>query len=69
MEQEKVAISGMKCSGCADKVKNAFEQLAGVSDVQVSLADKQASFVGKASLAELNAALAETHYQVEKIID
>ncbi|MFT8727219.1 MAG: cation transporter [Liquorilactobacillus nagelii] len=69
MEQEKVVISGMKCSGCVDKVQNSFQKLAGVSDVKVSLADKQAVFNGHASLAELNTALAGTHYHAEKIVD
>ncbi|WP_281165915.1 heavy-metal-associated domain-containing protein [Liquorilactobacillus sicerae] len=66
---KEVLVSGMKCSGCADKVEKAFTGLDGVDQVKVSLAAGKASFNGQATLEELNNALVGTHYHVDKFVD
>ncbi len=38
MKTETLKVSGMSCDGCADSVTQALKGIAGVGDVQVSLA-------------------------------
>ncbi len=40
METKTFTVSGMKCENCKVKVESAIKGLCGVSDAQVSLADK-----------------------------
>lgn len=40
--QTTLNINGMTCGGCVNSVTNALKQIDGVSNVQVSLADKNA---------------------------
>ncbi|KRK40708.1 heavy-metal-associated domain-containing protein [Loigolactobacillus bifermentans] len=58
-------IKGMKCDGCADTVQKAFADLAGVTAASVDLAAKKATLEGATvTKDQLNAALADTHYEV-----
>lgn len=41
--KQQVEVSGMSCGGCVSNVKKAFEQLAGVESVEVSLNPPQAT--------------------------
>ncbi|WP_010580198.1 heavy-metal-associated domain-containing protein [Liquorilactobacillus vini] len=66
---KEVLVSGMKCSGCADKVQKAFSGLNGVDQVKVNLTAGKASFNGQATLEELNNVLAGTHYHAERFVD
>ncbi|WP_367297305.1 heavy-metal-associated domain-containing protein [Loigolactobacillus coryniformis] len=59
---QKVTINGMKCQGCADTVTEKLGSV--VNNVNVDLDSKTATFDGTASVAELNAALADTSYSV-----
>lgn len=42
--QTKLAVQGMTCENCVKRVKKIIEKTAGVSDVNVSLAAKEATF-------------------------
>lgn len=41
MKTVTLSITGMNCEGCANSVKSALSQLAGVHDADVSLAEKK----------------------------
>lgn len=42
MKQETINIEGMNCNGCVRSVTNALKQVAGVTNVEVSLSEKRA---------------------------
>ena len=42
-----IAIEGMKCEGCVNRVKNVLENMKEVTDCKVSLEDKQAKIILK----------------------
>jgi copper ion binding protein len=42
--KKKMRIEGMSCEHCVRRVKNALEELSGVSNVQVDLGSKEATF-------------------------
>jgi copper chaperone CopZ len=42
METAQIRIEGMTCEGCAKSVTRTLQAVAGVQDVHVSLADRQA---------------------------
>lgn len=43
MQTELLKVTGMTCGGCTSKVTNALKAIAGVSNVNVSLTDGEAS--------------------------
>lgn len=43
--EKKLRINGMTCQHCVNRVKKIIEKYAGVSDVQVSLENKEATFL------------------------
>lgn len=58
-------IKGMMCDGCAETVQKAFAGLSGVTAASVDLAQKKATLEGATvTQAQLNAALADTPYEV-----
>lgn len=42
LTKEKLTVTGMHCSGCADRVSNVLNDLEGVRSAEVSLDDEQA---------------------------
>jgi Cation transport ATPase len=63
VKMKQVAVEGMMCDGCAQTVTEKLSTV--VSDVNVDLAGKRATFNGDATLEQLNATLAETPYSVK----
>jgi Copper chaperone len=61
----KYTIDGMKCEGCVKKVKEAFESVAGVNEVDVDLATNTATVNGEAEKSALISSLAGTHYSIK----
>lgn len=43
--EKKLRIDGMTCQHCVNRVKKIIEKYAGVSDVRVSLENKEATFI------------------------
>ncbi|WP_139905758.1 heavy-metal-associated domain-containing protein [Clostridium thermarum] len=64
---KKVLIEGMSCGHCVRHVKEALEELKGVSKVEVDLATKTATFEGDVTDAEIKAAIEDAGYDVVKI--
>lgn len=48
--EKRVLISGIKCEGCCNRVKNAFKEIKGVKKVDVSLEKKEAIITYKKEL-------------------
>jgi len=69
MIKQVATIEGMKCSGCADNVKNKFSALEQVNGIDVNLEKHTALIEANniLSLKELNAALEGTAYEVKNI--
>ena len=59
-------IEGMTCAHCQRAVEGAIRGVAGVTSVEVSLADKLAKVQGTAQPAELIAAVVEEGYQAQQ---
>lgn len=59
-------VEGMSCGHCVSSVKEAVEAVAGVKDVQVSLADGQVRIESEGSLdlTAVTAAISEAGYSV-----
>lgn len=64
---KKVLIEGMSCGHCVRHVKEALEELKGVSKVEVDLASKTATFEGDVTDAEIKAAIEDAGYDVVRI--
>lgn len=66
MMEKTMKIDGMKCDGCVKTVTEKFSQLAGVTNVAVSLEDKTAKITSAEPVAitTLNEALADTKFTV-----
>ena len=62
-----VKIEGMMCMHCVAHVKKALDALEGVTEVDVSLEDKQAVLAGEVSDDAIRAAIAEAGYEVIEI--
>jgi copper ion binding protein len=43
--KKKLSVEGMTCQHCVNRVKKIIEKFAGVSDVQVTLEEKEAAFI------------------------
>lgn len=63
-----VKIEGMKCDGCTKKVTEKFSSVPGVSNVEVSLENKEAVLDGDVTLELLNGVLTDTHFKAVSII-
>lgn len=64
---KKVLIEGMSCGHCVRHVKEALEELKGVSKVEVDLASKTATIEGDVTDAEIKAAIEDAGYDVVRI--
>lgn len=63
---KKIGIEGMACGHCVKAVVNALEAIDGISDVDVSLEDKCATFEADDSVddAQIKEAIEEEGYEV-----
>ena len=59
-------IEGMTCAHCQRAVENALREVAGVTAVEVSLADKQATVQGTADSSLLIAAVVAGGYEAQR---
>lgn len=62
--KKKILIEGMSCKNCVAHVKNAIEELAGVSEVEVNLEGKYALVEATESNDVLKATIEEEGYDV-----
>jgi copper chaperone len=62
--KKKISIEGMSCKNCVAHVKNALEELAGVSEVEVNLEGKYALVETTESDDVLKATIEEEGYDV-----
>ena len=62
-----VTIEGMTCHNCVRHVKEALEELSGVTSVEVDLAGKKATVEGEVSDDAIKAAIAEAGYSVTEV--
>lgn len=62
-------IGGMSCASCVNKVQNALQQVPGVAQARVNLADRSALVLGEADNAALVAAVSHAGYDAEIIED
>ncbi|WP_423190447.1 heavy-metal-associated domain-containing protein [Alkalibacterium sp. f15] len=62
-------VEGMSCKGCANSVKAAFSNIEGVSQVDINLDEKEATFESSQAVTkqQLENALADTSYTVESL--
>ena len=68
--EKRVLIEGMKCGGCANRVKNALSLIKGVKHIDVSLEDKCATFKAKnITNEEIEKAITELGFKVVSIED
>ncbi|MCR5461564.1 MAG: heavy-metal-associated domain-containing protein [bacterium] len=67
--EKKVLISGMKCEGCCNRVKNALKDIKGVKKVDVSLEEKKATITYKKELSDelIKATITNLGFNVEGI--
>lgn len=62
-------IDGMSCASCVSRVENALQQVAGVEQARVNLAERSALVVGSALPQSLVAAVEQAGYAAEVIED
>jgi len=62
--KKKILIEGMSCKNCVAHVKNALEELAGVSEVEVNLEGKYALVEATESNDVLKTTIEEEGYDV-----
>ncbi|GAA0775272.1 cation transporter [Clostridium subterminale] len=62
--KKKILIEGMSCKNCVAHVKNALEELSGVSEVEVNLEGKYALVEATESDDVLRATIEEEGYDV-----
>lgn len=67
MRDVTLTVSGMKCDGCVESVRDALEDVAGVESVEVSLdrGEARVTAAEEASEAAMSAAVEEAGYSVE----
>lgn len=61
-----IKIQGMSCQHCVKAVEQALRELDGISNVKVSLEDKNAVFetTGSTSMEQIKQAIADAGYRV-----
>jgi len=67
-DQFKLAVKGMSCQSCVGRVEKALLNVAGISNIQVSLYEPQVTFQG-AQLSEAISAVEKAGYRVEVFDD
>ena len=69
--EKRVKIEGMKCEGCANRVKNAISDLKGVKKIDVNLSNKEAIITYKKELSndDINRKISALGFSVVEIID
>lgn len=65
----KITIEGMSCNHCVNHVKEALEELSGVTKVEVILGERCAYVEGTASKEEVREAIEEVGYDVISILE
>lgn len=60
----KIKIEGMSCQHCVGHVTEALKNIAGLSDIKVSLEEKCATVSGNADPTVIKAAIEEEGYDV-----
>ncbi len=67
--KKKISIEGMSCGHCANHVKTALSEVAGITGVNVDLAGKNAVVELSQDVADktIEEAIAEVGYEVVKI--
>jgi copper chaperone CopZ len=71
MQTEHLMVTGMTCGGCTSKVSRALKSVSGVDDVQVSLADGDATVRFNerlTSLMQLKSAVTNAGYGVDGVV-
>ena len=64
---QQLLIEGMSCASCVSKVQKALQQVPGVDQARVNLADRSALVTGEADAAALVAAVSAAGYGAEMI--
>ena len=62
-----ISIEGMMCGHCQARVEKALKEVAGVTDVTVSLENKNAVVTGDASADALKQAVVDAGYEVTDV--
>jgi copper chaperone CopZ len=63
-----IIINGMKCEGCANRVKNALSDIEGITSVSVSLEDKKAIIeCENVTDNQIKEAITDLDFEVESI--
>ena len=67
--EKRIIIEGMKCSGCANRVKNALEAIKEIKKCNVNLANKEAVIVYKKSVDDtlIKDTITSLGFSVERI--
>jgi copper chaperone len=60
-------VNGMTCGGCARAVTNAVKTVDEAATVQVDLASKRVTVESSADAANLQSAIGEAGYEVERL--
>lgn len=60
-----LAIKGMTCASCANRIENALRAVAGVTSASVNLATDIATVAGDARFDELSAAVTRAGYELD----
>ncbi|MFS2225199.1 copper-exporting P-type ATPase CopA [Pantoea sp. B65] len=68
-DSHQLLIDGMSCASCVSRVQNALQQVAGVTQARVNLADRSALVLGSAAPDALVQAVADAGYAAEVIED
>lgn len=63
-----IKINGMSCMNCVRHVKEALEELSGITNIEVDLENKQAVVQGTASEEAIRAVIDEAGYDVVEIL-
>lgn len=64
---KKATLDNMCCEGCANEVKHIFENIYGISHVEVSVEDSSVTYEGYVSKRIIEEALRGTNYKLVKI--
>lgn len=64
---KKAIVEGMCCKGCAEEVKHIFQNIYGVSNVQVIKDEDTVTYNGFVSKRVIEEALEETSYKLKSI--
>lgn len=69
LQKEKIHVTGMHCSGCADRVTQVLENIDGINSADVSLEDEQAEVTfdqDQTAFFDMKEAIEQAGYQAEK---